>query len=111
MNTVYQSKSGHVYEISNTVRELPLNKEPILEGDDVVALVDADFGCTAPKDSVLRSRCRIIATAPPQDERSRGWMKQLSGGNVATAYMMDPFSLQEYFLTGFVHVFLSFCLI
>ena len=37
-------------------------------------------------------------------------MKHLPGENSATAYMMNPFSLQEYLLAGFLHLHVSFCL-
>ena len=59
----------------------------------------------------FQQRTRIIVTSPAKDERSRSWMKQLPGGILATAYLMNPFFLKEYLLTGFVDLYLFFCFV
>ena len=48
----------------------------------------------------------------PKDEKSRNWMKQLPGGVLATAYIINPFSLKEFLLTGFACLYpFFFCLV
>jgi hypothetical protein len=108
--TIFQSASGSVYEISDIVQELPRLKKPISEDDDVVALVDADSNQPYPTFEVRESGARIVATSSPKTKQSRMWMNHLPEGHVAMGLMMNPFSLQEYLLTGFVHLHLSFCL-
>jgi hypothetical protein len=83
---------------------------PTMAGDGVLALVDADGPYAAPLEEVCDSRVRIVVTSSPKDEKSRSWMKQLPGGALAKAYMINPFSLEEFFLTGFVRLCVSFYL-
>ena len=64
----------------------------------------------APADEVCDSRPRVVVVSPPKNKKSRGWMKQLPGGVLITAYVINPFSLKEFLLTGFVRLCLSFCL-
>lgn len=104
--TIFQSTDGIVYEISNTVQELPPFMLPTLAGKDVLALIDADGPQWAPTQQVCFSHVRIVVVSSPNDEQSRRWMKQLPGGVLATAYMINPFSLKEFLLTGFVRLFL-----
>jgi hypothetical protein len=99
-NTIFQSKEGTVYQISDTVEQLARYSVPILAGDDVVALVDGDGDPAAPALEVLDSGARIVITTPPQDKESRKWMEELPGGPQATTFMMNPWSLKEHLLTG-----------
>ncbi|KAF8518685.1 hypothetical protein BU17DRAFT_90756 [Hysterangium stoloniferum] len=47
---------------------------------------------------------RIVVISSLKDRKARSWMKHLPGGNVATAYMMNPFTFREYLLAGiFLH--------
>ncbi|KAF8510508.1 hypothetical protein BU17DRAFT_70030 [Hysterangium stoloniferum] len=99
--TIFQSASGVVYEISNIVQEL--SRSEVLNHNDAVALVDADQNHPSPTFEVQQSGARIVVTSP-KDKKARSWMKHLPDGNVATAYMMDPFTLREYLLVGiFLH--------
>ena len=93
------------------MRELPLYTLPTLGGNNVLVLVDTDSDKVAPMHEVRDWRTRIIVTSPAKDERSRSWMKQLPGGILATAYLMNPFFLKEYLLTGFVDLYLFFCFV
>lgn len=88
--------------------ELPL---PTLAGNDALVLVDADGAQAAPMHAVRDRRTRIIVTSSTKDERSRSWMKQLPGGILVTAYIINPFSLKEYLLTGCVRLYIYFCLV
>ncbi|KAF8522760.1 hypothetical protein BU17DRAFT_86669 [Hysterangium stoloniferum] len=100
--TIFQNASGAVYEISNIVQEL--SRSNVLNHNDVVALVDADQNHPAPTFEVQQSGARIVVTSSPKDKKVRSWMKHLPGGNVAIAYMMDPFTFREYLLAGiFLH--------
>ncbi|KAF8523379.1 hypothetical protein BU17DRAFT_86122 [Hysterangium stoloniferum] len=100
--TIFQSASGAVYEISNIVQEL--SRSEVLNHNDIVALVDADQKYPAPTSQVQQSGARIVVTSSPKDKKARSWMKHLPGGNVATPYMMNPFTFREYLLTGiFLH--------
>ena len=102
---------SRIYEISDTMRELPLYTLPTLGGNNVLVLVDADSDKVALMHEVRDWRIHIIVTSPAKDERSRSWMKQLPGGILVTAYLMNPFFLKEYLLTGFVDLYLFFCFV
>jgi hypothetical protein len=75
-----------------------------LEGDNIVALVDADGAQPVPQDVLFDSpNIRIILAAPPQDESTRSWLNQLyrgCGGSAAQVYVMDNWSPQELIITG-----------
>ncbi|KAF8518686.1 hypothetical protein BU17DRAFT_90757 [Hysterangium stoloniferum] len=100
--TIFQSASGIVYQISNIVQNL--SQSVVLNRYDVVALVDADQNHPSPTFEVQQSGARIVVISSPKDKKARSWMKHLPGGNVATAYMMNPFTFREYLLAGiFLH--------
>ena len=109
-NTIFRPPRAQFTKYQ-TLREFPQSTLRTLAGDDVFALVDADGLRWAPAQQVCHSRARIVLTSSPKDEKSRGWMKQLPGGVLATVYMINPFSLKESLLIGFLHLFLGFCLV
>ena len=62
-------------------------------------------------EDVYDSRARLVVISSPKDEKPLGWMKQLTGGVLTTAYMINPLFLKELLLTGFVRLCLNFCLV
>jgi len=85
----FKMRKAQFNETSNTMRELSPSMLPTLAGKDVLALVDADGPQWAPTRQVCHSRVRIVVVSSPNDEKSRGWMKQIPGGILATAYMIN----------------------
>jgi hypothetical protein len=93
--------AGEVFIIQDEVR--CRSGRVFIEGDDILALVDADNEICSPHPYLFDvSNLRVLLTSWPKTKKIRRWLTQSvhDGGAV---FVMEPWSQGELLVTSFVY--------
>jgi hypothetical protein len=72
-----------------------------VNGNDVVALVDADGNNCIPVEYILDQRKKILLTSSPRTSQDRKWLNQHA--TRGAVFIMEPCSPEETVLMGCVY--------
>jgi hypothetical protein len=79
------------------------NGRPVVSGDDVLTLVDADGVVGQPNPNLFDScNLRILLTSPPRIRKDRKWLTQ-SVGETGAVYVMELWWREEFLVASFVY--------
>jgi hypothetical protein len=99
--TVFQNAKSDVFIIGDTVEYCEGTVD--LHGDDVLALVDADRSHCTPNDFLLEARnLRIVLASSPRTREDRKWVTQYCPFT-ELILVMEPWTIEELFLSTYVH--------
>jgi hypothetical protein len=102
--TIFQDDNGSVFTIAEHV-----SGSGHVDGDDILALVDADGEqCKPSKERILsKNSYRVLLTSSPRNEKDRDWMKQYCPYTGKTL-VMNPCSWEELMSMAFVFALCRF---
>jgi hypothetical protein len=93
---------GDVF-INNDIGCHQQNGRPVVSGDDVLTLVDADGVVGQPNPDLFNSsNLQILLTSPPRIKEDRKWLTQ-SVEESQAVYVMELWSREEFFVASFVY--------
>lgn len=74
-----------------------------IQGDDILALVDADNEkCTPHRYLLDVSNLRVLLTSSPRTKNDRRWLTQ-SVHDERALFVMEPWSQEEFLVASFVY--------
>jgi hypothetical protein len=100
---VFQDIDGKTFIIDDTVRPL-MDAPAVSKGvTDILALVDTDAkSCEPNKDLYKVRNLRILLTSSPRKRDDRKWLTHRVQ-DLHAAYLMKPWSREEFVVTSFVY--------
>jgi uncharacterized protein YfaP (DUF2135 family) len=90
---------GDVFIINDTVRRQQTGR-PVVPGDDVPTLVNADGAFCQPNPYLFdSSNLRILLTSSPRSRKDRKWLTQ-----TGAVYVMELWSREEFLVASSVYL-------